>query len=280
MDHILTSKIYNFLQLKTPTDAQIVEGATLMLQLSPNRNRSLYNSAMQRPKTYLPWVRAELKKFYDIRKRGLKTEDVEPFQKETVALVTQTLSTRPATIEMPVDEEPLIPVLGIRGRREDHDELPESIQAIWERNAERWKKMRKLHTQLAQMIAKPDYAPCDGNELCYLLRQADTDLRNDYEIYDTYIIYEKTDAPQDGEPVSDNVDVFTDNVKTVQAARTAITRGLKLESPTEKQLQKLQDAVNTLWSLKQVVKPETVERLKEFGISIPEDKTSDDNTDA
>lgn len=274
MDQILTAKIYNFLQLKEPTEAQIIEGATLLLQCNPNRERGIYNSAMRRPKAMLPWIRTDLKKYYDIRQRGLTTPEVEKFNNETVALVEQTLKQAPEGV---FDDDsvptPAIPELGTRGKRNDHDQLPEEIKAIWERNAERWKKMSRLHFQLAQMIAKPDYAPCDGNELCYQLRQVDTDLRNDYQIYDSYAIEpakpENSTDNSDGK--GDGVDVFTDNVKTIQNARTAISRGLGRKTPhTEDSLKKLQDAVNTLFTLKQTIKPETMDKLKAVGISIPQ----------
>ena len=273
MDQILTAKIFHFLQLENPTEAQIIEGATLLLQCNPNRERGLYNSAMRRPKAMLPWIRTDLKKYYDIRQRGLTTPEVEQFNNETVALVEQTLSLKPDTAEEePAADTPLVPILGVRGKRDDHDQLPDEVKAIWERNAERWKKMRQLHATLSQMIASPGYAPCDGNELCYTLRQTDTDLRNDYEIYDTFIVTPA--APEAPKPEADPVDVFTDNVKTIQNARTAITRGLQRKTAhTDESLKKVQDAVNTLFALKQAIKPETVEKLKAIGVVVPESHT-------
>ena len=277
MDQILTAKIYNFLQLEEPTEAQIIEGATLLLQCNPNRERGVYNSAMRRPKAMLPWIRTDLKKYYDIRQRGLTTPEVEKFNKETVALVEETLSMVPDGVAQEgEDGAPAVHLIGTRGIRDDHDRLPEEIKAIWGRNAERWKKMSRLHFQLAQMIAKPDYAPCDGNELCYQLRQVDTDLRNDYQIYDSYAI--ETAKPENSigndDDKADSVDIFTDNVKTIQNARTAISRGLGRNTPhTEDSLKKLQDAVNTLFALKQTIKPETMDKLKAVGISIPQTGT-------
>lgn len=269
MDQILTAKIYNFLQLENPTEAQIIEGATLLLQCNPNRERGIYNTALRRPKATLPWIRTDLKKYYDIRQRGLTTPEVEKFNSETVKRVEQTLSLVPSGVAQEGEDAPGVPILGTRGMREDHDQLPPEVQAIWERNAERWKKMSRLHFQLAQMIAKPDYAPCDGNELCYQLRQVDDDLRNDYEIYDTYDVVNSV-VSSNSETSQDKVDVFTDNVKTIQNARTAISRGLSRKNPhTDESLQKLQDAVNTLFALKQAIKPETVEKLKALNISIP-----------
>lgn len=273
MDQILTAKIFNFLQLEKPTEAQIIEGATLLLQCNPNRERGIYNSAMRRPMSMLPWIRTDLKMYYGIRQRGLTTPEVETFNNETVKRVEQTLSLVPGGVAQEGEDAPVVPILGTRGMREDHDLLPLEVQAIWERNAERWKKMSRLHFQLAQMIAKPDYAPCDGNELCYQLRQVDDELRNDYEIYDTYDVVNSV-VSSNPETDHDKVDVFTDNVKTIQNARTAISRGLSRKTPhTDESLQKLQDAVNTLFALKQAIKPETIEKLKAVGVSLPQTVT-------
>lgn len=268
MDQILTDKIHNFLQLKNPTEAQIIEGATLLIQCNPNRERGIYNAALRRPKATLPWILTDLKKYYGIRKRGLTTPEVEKFNNETVKRVEQTLFMVPCGVAQEGGDAPVVPILGTRGMRADHDQLPPEVQAIWERNADRWQKMGRLHFQLAQMIAKPGYAPCDGNELCYQLRQVDDDLRNDYEIYDTYVVGSPNAAKAADAP--DSVEVFTDNVRTIQNARTAISRGLGRKTPhTEESLQKLQNAVNTLFTMKQAIKTETIEKLKALSISIP-----------
>jgi len=265
MDNILTTQIQQFLQLEKPTEEQIREGATLLLRCNPQRERAIYNSAMTRPKSMLPWIKADLKKYLGIRQRGLTTPQVEKFNQETIAAVKQTLSNVPVTVEQDSGETPLIPQLGIRGLRPDHDQLPENIQALFSRNTERWKSMRKLHTQLAQMIARPGYAACDGNEICYQLRQLDTALRNDYEAYDSFVIDDKKPSAS-----ADRVDVFTDNVKTIQTARAAVSRGIARKTPhTKESFEKLENAVKALVALKQKLKPATVEKLAAIGITIP-----------
>ena len=266
MDKILTAKIGLFLQLKDPTEEQIREGATLLLRCNPNRERGIYNNAMRRPKAMLPWIRTDLKKYYDIRQRGLTTSEVEKYNRETVKAVRETLARVPSDVKVTDDHTPNIPQLGVRGKRPDHDSLPMNIQSLWDKNAERWLKMRKMHAQLAQMIARPGYAACDGNELCFQLRQIDTELRNDYERYDTYVAEDKKEMSS-----ADSVEKFTDNVKIIQNARTQISRGVNRKTPhTEASLQKLQDAVNTLHTLNQVIKPETADKLKALGIVIPQ----------
>ncbi len=270
MDEVFNSKVEWFLTLGNPTDAEIMEGALLLLRLDPLRSRGIYNSAMRRPRAMLPWIRTDLQKHLNIRRRGLTTATVEAYNRETLQKVEESLSLVPEKDSSGNDEKQneaqisLIPVLGIRGRRTDHDKLPDDIQAIWERNSERWKKMRQLHAQLAQMIARPGYAPCDGNELCHVLRETDTALRADWERYDKYVLLNEPSKSKD------HVEVFTDNVKTIQNARTAISRGLSRKSQNSESLKKIQDAVKTLFTLRQTIKPDTLEKLKSLGIDIPD----------
>ena len=125
------------------------------------------------------------------------------------------------------------------------------------------KRLYELHAQLGVMIAKPGYAPCDGNELCFQLGEMDKAQRKAFERYDKFQLPKPTAQP-------DSAEVFTDNVKTVQNARTLISRGLSRKTQTEESLQKIQNAVDTLFALKQTIKPETMAKLKAIGITIPQ----------
>lgn len=263
MEKTIAIKIEQFLKIENPSDEQIKEAATLLLRCNPAKERCIYNTAMRRPKGTLSWVRTDLKKYLDIHKRGLERSQVADFNNKVLVKVRETLAVIPDDVEK--EKKPSVPILGVRGKRADHDELPDDIKDIWSRNGERWKKMRQLHAQLAVLIAQPDYSPCDGNEICFQLRTADTALRNDYHRYDTY----KASAAGEEEE-KDTMEVFTDNVKTIQNARTIISRGLSRKSAhTDESLTKVQDAVNTLYALKQVIKPETIEKLKAIGVVIP-----------
>lgn len=260
MDQIFLSKVYNFLQLSNPTDEQIINGARLLLQM--NNNRGLYNSTLIRPQYYLKWVRADLQKMYAIRRRGLMNSDVAEYNDSVVKAVEETLSMAPDE-ETAEEEDAVVKVVGIRGKREDHDRLPEEIQNLWTKNAEQWKKMRQLHMQLALMIKEADYQPCDGNEMCYQLCQADNELRNNYNLYDSFCETEKAEEQQPAEKAA------IDDVKTVQAARTLISRRTAKKNITDEDKEAIQEAVNVLVSMKVTMKPQTIEKLKALDIAIP-----------
>lgn len=261
MDDILTTRIGIFLKKDNPTDQEIIDGATMLLQLDPGRERGIYNSALLRPKALLPWVRADLRKFYQQRMRGFDNNAAKAFNDETVKLVEQTLSTIPEGVAKNEDDAGKATI----GKRSDHDSLPDDIKALWDKNAVRWDKMRKLHAQLAVMVAKPDYQACDGNELCYVLRQTDNALRKDYDTYDTY----KVDGGEDPH-VETPEEKAQRIIKQIQSARTSISRTLKKEQLTDKDIDKLQSAVDILSDNKAEIKTETVERLRAAGVIIPE----------
>jgi len=264
MDKIFTEKIGNFLQKENPTDQEIRDGALLLLQCNPNRERAIYNSAQKRPQAMLAWIRADLKKYYDIRKRGLTRDQVPVYNAAAVKAVRESLAKRPA--DAPEEKTPQVPVLGVRGKRADHDQLPAAIQKLYDDNTERWKKIRQLHNQLLVMVSKPGYQPCDGNELCHTLREADTLLRQNYKKYDSFVV-----VPGQSKESQDDVEVTIDNMKVIQNARTAISRGLQREQQTEESLQKLQEAYDTLTALHQNIKPETVAKLKAAGVNVGTD---------
>ena len=248
-----------FLRKEKPTDQEIKDAATMLLQLEPQRARGLYNMALKRPQAVLPWISTDLKKHYSIRMRGLTKEQVEPYNREILKKVDIQLSVRPEGV--PKNKANTVVLeKSVRKRRDDHDILPEPIKKLWEQNAERWKKMRQYRQQLAIMIERPDYQPCDGNELCNVLCEAENDLVKNYEKYDNYSTGDKPEEK-----------TYWDNAKAVTNARSCITRNLKADPMTDKHRQKLQDAVNTLVSLKQVLLPATIEKLKAAGITVPDD---------
>lgn len=260
MDNVLTIKIGLFLKKEHPTDQEIIEAATILLSLDPGRERGIYNSTLRRPQSLLPWVRADLKKFYDNRKRGFDNKEAEKFNKETEKLVTETLSSVPEGVEREeADAEK--PALG---KRADHESLPDDIKALWDKNAKRWDKMRKLHAQLAAMISKPDYQACDGNEICYLLRQEDNALRKDYETYDSYKADDGTAHEETPEEKAARIN------DQINKARVYVTRTLKKEKLDEDDVDTLQDAANLIYNVGKKFKPDTIEKLKAVGVTIPE----------
>ena len=252
MEPKLRQNIEEFLAIADPSDEKIKEAALWLLRISP-KSRAIYNTAQRRPQAMLKWIRADLTKYVGVASRGLERSEVKAYNEKAVTQVRQTLAVRP--VDVNAEKQGAVPEKSIRGKRADHDSLPENIKVLWEKNSERWKKLRQMHEQLLLMTSSKDYEPCDGNELCHVMLQTDADIRNDYKRYDTY--------------KAGDAGTVADDVKAAGAARTAITRALSRKNNTEEQLEALQDAVNLLYKLGGTQKPATVEKLKALGISIP-----------
>ena len=253
MNKIITERIKAFLAKEKPTDEEIKDAAFTLLQVGGEGERHIYNSAQRRPQALLPWIRTDLKKFLSIRNRGLERSQVPSYNAKAVRNVRETLSRRPDTVE--AEKKPLVPVTSVLGKRVDHDSLPDDIRQIWDRNAERWKKIRQLHAQLQTMITKPGYQACDGNELCHTLLEADTALRRDYERYDSW---------KGGEDIPKGDD---DPVKMVQKARTALSRALNRKTQDKDSLARIREALSVLNENSAQIKDTTRQKLSAIGIN-------------
>lgn len=109
-----------FLKKEQPSDKEIIDAAEILLQLDPGRERGIYNSACQRPQSLLPWVRADLQKFYKIRMDGITNAEVGQYVDETEKVVIEDLQQKPEGIEsVAIPDNPAI--VSVRGKRADHD---------------------------------------------------------------------------------------------------------------------------------------------------------------
>lgn len=253
MNKVITEKIRLFLALEKPTDEEIKDAAFTLLQVGGEGERHIYNSAQRRPQALLPWIRTDLRKFLSIRNRGLERSQVPSYNARAVRNVRETLSRRPETVEE--ERNPLVAVTSVLGKRADHDSLPERIRQLWDLNAERWKKIRQLHAQLQTMISKPGYQACDGNELCHTLLEADTEMRRDYERYDSW---------KDGGNIPKGDD---DPVKLVQKARTALSRALSRKRQDDGSLARIRESLSVLKENGAEIKETTRQKLSAIGIN-------------
>ena len=167
MDHTLTRQIESFLKEEQHADAAIIEAAGLLLQL--NRNRALYQNITRRPQRMATRLRYELQKWLEIRKDGHTLADIKEIDrrasKEEAAEVKTEIETGHAR----------------GGKRPDHADLPEEIQAIWEENAARWKKIKKAYATLATLEE-----PCDRYQWLKAMKEAWYKYKERFDEYDSY----------------------------------------------------------------------------------------------
>lgn len=238
-DPILTSQISDWLNA-SPKQRSLEDGALLLLRL--NANRIMYQQILRNRLTEK--LEYELQKHLNIRLHGLTRAEVAKVEKQV----------------MPRLKKELANVEEYRGRRADHDSLPDKVKALYERNGTRWRQMHRLFETLKTMR---DAQPCDRHELVHQLIQLDDAYRADWEKYDHW-------TPEDEEPEAEPEPTEA-GVREIIAARKAISYGRKkLASETDEEkraalLIPVKNAVSVLRSANQTFRPDTIDALKELG---------------
>ena len=179
MDKAFTQDIADWLE--TPREERDVrKGAELLLRI--NGNRHIYQLAMIRPETAHDHVEADLKKFLQIRLDGHTMESVRQMDSELIPKVQNIITTRQDESEdAPEETDDTAPAH--RGKRSDHNELPEEIRAIYERGGELFEKIKQIFTELQQMESAP---ACDRYEKLKVLKPLVKEYTDGWERYDNY----------------------------------------------------------------------------------------------
>lgn len=221
MDKAFTQDIADWLE--TPREERDVrKGAELLLRI--NGNRHIYQLAMIRPETAHNHVEADLKKFLQIRLDGHTMESVRQMDSELIPKVQNIITTQQDESEdAPEETDDTAPAH--RGKRSDHNELPEEIRAIYERGGELFEKIKQIFTELQQMENAP---ACDRYEKLKVLKPLVKEYTDGWERYDNYnsdMSQEEAVEAVDEAPEPGN------EVKRVGAARKFIsTHVAKLET--------------------------------------------------
>ena len=238
-DPILTSQISDWLNA-SPKQRSLEDGALLLLRL--NANRIMYQQILRN--RLAEKLEYELQKHLNIRLHGLTRAEVAKVEKQVMPRLKKELAN---------GEE-------YRGRRADHDSLPDKVKALYEHNGTRWRQMHRLFETLKTMR---DAQPCDRHELVHQLIQLDDAYRADWEKYDHW-------TPEEEEPEAEPEPTEA-GVREIIAARKAISYGRKkLASETDEEkraalLIPIKNAVSVLRSANQTFRPETIAALKELG---------------
>lgn len=238
-DPILTSQISDWLNA-SPKQRSLEDGALLLLRL--NANRIMYQMILRN--RLAEKLEYELQKHLNIRLHGLTRSEVAKVERQVMPSLKKELAN---------GEE-------YRGRRADHDSLPDKVKALYERNGTRWRQMHRLFETLKTMR---DAQPCDRHELVHQLIQLDDAYRTDWEKYDHW-------TPEDEEPEAEPEPTEA-GVREIIAARKAISYGRKKlanETDEEKRaalLIPVKNAVSVLRSANQTFREDTIEALKELG---------------
>lgn len=167
VDEKLTRRIQQWLE--TPAEQRdMTEGATLLLKM--NRNQVLYRNIVMFPKKYAKLLERELQKRLKYRVEQVDHEQVDQMR----AQVKEIAKSRSLQEQNPANEFK-------KGKRADHDQLPEEIQAAYTENLGIMQRMRMLHGKLVilEENAEKKQIPCHDSD-CYPLLQELIELDKKY----------------------------------------------------------------------------------------------------
>ena len=297
IDRLFRAKVEEWLSKGKHTEVELAEGAMMVLQC--NRNHALYNTIMRRPARYEDKIAYELRKHLRYLKDDLTLDDVKSMEVGVLPVIANAISVTEVAIneetaEMgEVPENSILPTpfsytengkqvgsIMARGKRTDHDTLPDNIRAIWDKNAERYKKIKQAHETCKTLTAA-----CDRYEFTKAIAELWADYKKDFDKYDHYVHDEAVTQV----PAADEVQLSADDLKAINAARPYISKNLpklidlmaasKKEGFTEEQAkelencrEKIQQRVDVLVRTKQVIKDELRQQLTEADIIL---ETSD-----
>lgn len=252
MDNNLTKQIQEWLD--TPVSERNVSvGAEMLLKL--NRNRILYQNIIRRGVKMMGKLEYELKKYHRMRIDNKTVADVVRLEKEVMPKVQKFVEEEPAKAEH-------------AGKREDHDELPEEIQALWDENFEQYAKVKALFEELKAMA---NMEPCDRYEKLKLLDEAESKYRKNLADYDAYL--KENNFPKDDE-VEDKTEDPVELATKINNSRKYISSNKdKLAALIEKDQEKaeslrakMQERVDTIQSAGVAFTPDQQTELESLGI--------------
>lgn len=249
IDHELTRRIQAWVE-SPAGERDTATGALFLLQLT--RNHWLYKVACLYPQRYASIVDAELRKHLRIRLAGLTAEQVAEQEPATLEAAAETLSTH-------TDK--------YKGKRPDHDQLPERIRRLYERNGEIYEKMKAAFNAIQELEKG---TPCDRYEHVQILRDLDDRYRANWETYDNY------DAASDHR--AEEIEALKEDAgaaaRTIAADRRSISERLKRleeeqlpDAKREKIADQLQERVDRVRQLGGTFSDKQTERLEAVGIS-------------
>lgn len=266
MDEKLTARIQAYLDAE-PEQRNVVDGATMLLSL--NRNRILFQNVVRKPEKFAEKVAYELRKYLAIRLDQKTASDVVQMNKVVIPAAMATIAEGAPVISTDDD----LPQEGTvaRGKRSDHDQLPEDIKSLWDESASLWFKIKELFEQLKGMENSP---ACDRFEYLKQLDGCDKKYRANMAAYDAYKPGEQSDGANGGQP-KDETDP-AEIAKKVNAARAYLSQNKKklaeLKTTDEKKyaalLEKVQERYDYLTGTGNTIDADQVAELVAIGLKV------------
>lgn len=150
------------------------QGALMLLQLSGNR--ILYNNVMRRLAQSHSTIEYHLQKYYNFRIKDLTHEQVKEMDAKVEKILEENIP-----LAVKADSAPS------KGKRADHDSLPDEIKNLYVENHSLLQLMRETHMKLRSLSLAD--APCPDSERFPFLQEIiklDKKLHSNWKKYDSY----------------------------------------------------------------------------------------------
>lgn len=240
MDKELTKGIEEWLNTP-PSERNLEAGAKMLLQL--NRNKIMYNNIMRAPKRYADILEYNLKKWFNLRVTKQTHSDVEKMAEEVHVIAERNNLTLP-----PDNTEGFK-----KGKRGDHDSLPDEIQALYVENLSLLQRMREVHLRLRLMSEEhEDGSICPDSDRYPFLQEIiklDKKYRDNWKRYDTFT---KTDGEAIALASEDEAD--KKNVRLINLAK-----GKYKKKPSPELKEKIIGLFNSLCNPSEKMRAELIE---------------------
>lgn len=174
MDHKFTEQIKQWLE-KPETERDYNVGALYLLKLSGNQ--IMYRNIIAQIDRRHDVVDYQLQKYYNFRVQALTHAQVEEMAAQVETIVAEHIP-----LAANADQNPA------KGRRADHDSLPDEIKAKYVENLSLLQRMRELHLRLRSLSLENSTCP-DSERYPFLkeLISLDKKLHANWEAYDHYV---------------------------------------------------------------------------------------------
>lgn len=163
-----------------PDERDYSVGALYLLKLSGNK--IMYQNLVARDNSQSrEFIEYQLKKYLNFRLAALTHAQVEEMSAQVETIIAEHIPLA-ATADGEAAEGKG------RGKREDHDRLPDNIKALYVENLSLLQKMRELHLQLRKLSTENSTCP-DSERYPFLkeLIRLDKKLHSNWEAYDHYV---------------------------------------------------------------------------------------------
>lgn len=194
MDEKFTTQIKEWLDA-SPSERDYSVGALYLLKLSGNK--IMYQNLVARDNAQSrEYIEYQLQKYYNFRVADLTHKEVAAMEAQVATIVAEHIPLA-ANADTEASEGKG------RGKRADHDTLPDSIKALYVENLSLLQRMRELHLKLRSLSL--ENATCPDSERYPFLKELiklDKQLHSNWEKYDHYIPTDPEAVPTSAMPKS------------------------------------------------------------------------------